>query len=32
VTKVVAKVDKSSAFSIPVAADLIRQDGELKQD
>jgi hypothetical protein len=31
-TKAIAKVDKSGAFTIPVAADLIRQDGQLKQD
>nr|CAB3495003.1 unnamed protein product [Digitaria exilis] len=31
-TKAVGKVDKSGAFSIPLTADLLREDGELKQD
>jgi hypothetical protein len=31
-TKAIAKVDKSGAFSVPVDADLLRKDGELKQD
>jgi len=31
-TKAVAKVDKSGAFSVPLAADLLRQDGDLKQN
>ncbi|KAF0913361.1 hypothetical protein E2562_022163 [Oryza meyeriana var. granulata] len=28
----VGKVDKSGAFSVPLAADLVGEDGELKQD
>ncbi|XP_062205324.1 proline-rich protein 4-like [Phragmites australis] len=31
-TKAVGKVDKSGTFSVPLAADLLREDGELKQD
>ncbi|GJM91687.1 hypothetical protein PR202_ga08089 [Eleusine coracana subsp. coracana] len=31
-TKALAKVDKSGAYSVPLAADLLRQDGELKQN
>ena len=32
VTKALGEVDKSCAFSVPLAADLLREDGELKQD
>ncbi|KAJ1295866.1 hypothetical protein BS78_01G255600 [Paspalum vaginatum] len=31
-TKAHGEVDKSGAFSVPLAADLLREDGELKQD
>lgn len=31
-TKALGEVDKSGAFNVPLAADLLRQDGELKQD
>ncbi|CAN6288502.1 unnamed protein product [Urochloa humidicola] len=31
-TKAVGEVDKSGAFSVPLTADLLRDDGELKQD
>jgi hypothetical protein len=31
-TKALGEVDKSGAFSVPLAADLLRADGELKQD
>ncbi|CAN6283594.1 unnamed protein product [Urochloa humidicola] len=31
-TKALGEVDKSGAFSVPVTADLLRNDGELKQD
>ncbi|TVU31314.1 hypothetical protein EJB05_22996 [Eragrostis curvula] len=31
-TKAVAKVDKSGAFSVPLTSDLLREDGEMKQD
>ncbi|KAL6642489.1 hypothetical protein ACP70R_020670 [Stipagrostis hirtigluma subsp. patula] len=31
-TKALGEVDKSGAFSVPLDADLLREDGELKQD
>ena len=31
-SKAVGQVDKSGAFSVPLAADLVGEDGELKQD
>ncbi|KAF7077941.1 hypothetical protein CFC21_082434 [Triticum aestivum] len=31
-TKAVGAVDKSGAFGVPLGADLLREDGELKQD
>ncbi|RLN15596.1 proline-rich protein 4-like [Panicum miliaceum] len=31
-TKALGEVDKSGAFSVPLTADLLREDGELKQD
>ncbi|CAL4924360.1 unnamed protein product [Urochloa decumbens] len=31
-TKAIGEVDKSGAFSVPLTADLLRDDGELKQD
>ncbi|EER94343.1 proline-rich protein 2 [Sorghum bicolor] len=32
VTKALGEVDRTGAFSVPLAADLLREDGELKQD
>ncbi|XP_062201246.1 proline-rich protein 4-like [Phragmites australis] len=31
-TKAIGEVDKSGTFSVPLAANLLREDGELKQD
>ncbi|XP_037453230.1 proline-rich protein 4-like [Triticum dicoccoides] len=31
-TKAIGTVDKSGAFGVPLGADLLREDGELKQD
>lgn len=31
-TKALGEVDKSGSFSVPLPADLLREDGELKQD